>query len=153
LPRASANTRSRTSAASAGNRALSNPLAAAWSSGCNSSSGQADTFEETTLPFPRRGKETDPDAGQAPGHETEHGSAHPVQPRQVIDDHQHRASRRQALQNCQGCVPDDQPIGAWCPRRTQRDIQRVPVRGIEPGELLMQWKKQLMPENGRGTRK
>jgi hypothetical protein len=67
---------------------------------------QAGTIEEALSLGAQRGQETDTGSGQSTSCRSQHQRARSVQPRQVVDDHEQRSSRRRIAKQPEDRVRD-----------------------------------------------
>ena len=109
-----------------GSGELTRAFAACSSSGPSSCCGSPARSKKLSSSGPQRGQEADPAAGQAARHEPEHPGTGPVQPRQIIDDHQHRAGGGRLAQHREGRGGHQQPSRRRPLPVTEGDVQRVP---------------------------
>jgi hypothetical protein len=72
--------------------------------------GQAGMLGEALRPRPGHGQQPDSQARQAASDEAERAGARPVEPLQVIDDHQQRTPPARLAEQRQRGLEDDQPV-------------------------------------------
>ena len=70
---------------------------------------------------------------------SQHQRARPVQPLQVVDDHEQRSSRRGIAKQPKDRIRDHQPIGRLTLIQPKRDAQRVAIQRRKRPEPVEEW--------------
>ena len=106
--------------------------------------GQVVRPEEVAVVATHGGQESDPRAAQPAHHEADDLGARPVQPRQVVDDEQHRGLRGDPAQQHQHGGGDNEPVGCLALPQPESDLQRVAVRLAEFVDARQHGEQQLV---------
>ena len=136
LPCASATNRWRTGGANAGNRCVEQGRRRRIVERLEFVAGQSSAIEEALGFGPHRRQETDTGAGEPTHGRSKHQRACSVQPRQVVDDHEQRASGGGVAKKSENRVRQHQSVRRHSGIQTQSDAQRLAIQRRQHGKAV-----------------